>query len=156
TTTGKNRVFWDSGEKHVLSLARQADGTMLAGSSDEAILYRIGSDGTARALHDFDGDEVRAIASHGNTLYVAVNEFEKKPGSSTASSSPSKAHGTKIVLPSAPTPTPVTPAPPGRDRKGKGAIYRVDLDGRVEQLHALADSYFTALSVDRDGNLFAA
>jgi sugar lactone lactonase YvrE len=156
TTTGKNRVFWDSGEKHVLSLLRQADGTILAGSSDEAILYRVGSDGTARALHDFDGDEVRAIASYGTTLYVAVNEFEKKPGSSTAASSPSKAHGTKIVLPSGPTPTPVTPAPPGRDRKGKGAIYRVDLDGRVEQLHALADSYFTSLAVDREGNLFAA
>jgi hypothetical protein len=35
-------------------------------------------------------------------------------------------------------------------------VYRVDPDGRVEQLHALADGYFTALHVDADGNLFAA
>ncbi len=151
--TGKNHVLWDSGEKHVLSLLRQPDGSMLAGSSDEAILYRIGPDGSARAVHDFEGDELRAIAAHGDVVYVAVNEFEKKPGTSAPSTT--KPHGTKIVLPTGPSPTPA-PSPPGRERKGKGAVYRVDLDGRVEQLHALADSYFTALHADRDGNLFAA
>ena len=152
---GKNRVLWESGEKHILSLLRQPDGTLLAGSSDEGILYRVASDGTARALHDFDGDEVRSIVAHGGVLYVAVNEFEKKPG--TASTTlPAKAHGTKIVLPTSPGAPATPPAPPGRDRKGKGAVYRVEPDGRVEQLHALADSYFTALHVDKDGNLFAA
>jgi sugar lactone lactonase YvrE len=156
--TGKNRVFWDSGEKHVLSLVREPEGSMLAGSADEAILYRIAPDGTARALHDFDGDEVRAIARHGNVAYVAVNEFEKKSGGAGSSNPPAKAHGTKIVLPSGPgaSSSPPPGAPPGRDRKGKGAIYRVDLDGRVEQLHALGDSYFTALHADKDGNVFAA
>ncbi len=44
----------------------------------------------------------------------------------------------------------------GRDRKGKGAVYRVDADGRVEQLHALADSYFTALFAEADGGVYAA
>jgi hypothetical protein len=46
--------------------------------------------------------------------------------------------------------------PPTRDRKGKGAVFRVDPDGRTEQLHALTDGYFTALHVDGDGNVFAA
>src|SRR5260370_42015806 len=62
-----------------------------------------------------------------------------------------------MVLPSAPPPTTsTTTATMTRDRKGKGAVYRVDPDGRVEQLHALADGYFTALHVDPEGNLYAA
>ena len=167
--TGKNRVLWDSGEKHILSMVRLPDGSLLAGSADEAILYRVATDGKeaarrpdtggaiARALHDFDGDEVRAIAQKGGAIYLAVNEFEKKPGSAGATPSPQKAHGTKIVLPSSAVATTApSPAPPGRDRKGKGAIYRVDADGRIEQLHALADTYFTALHVDKDDNVFAA
>src|SRR5260370_42172859 len=61
-----------------------------------------------------------------------------------------------MVLPSAPPPTTsTTTATMTRDRQGGGAVCRVDPDGRVEQLHALADGYFTALYVDPDGNVWA-
>ncbi len=170
-TTGKNRVLWDSGEKHLLSLARTADGALLAGSADDAILYRVELSGappkdggavgpvsvSARALHDFDGDEVRAIAVRGNTTWVAVNEFDKKPGvPGAAAAAATKLRGTKMVLPPSPAVSTTPPAPPGRDRKGHGAVYRLDGDGRVEQLHALSDSYFTALHVDAEGTVWAA
>jgi hypothetical protein len=46
--------------------------------------------------------------------------------------------------------------PASKERKGKGAVYRVDDDGRVEQLHALADGYFTALARDGEGTLWEA
>jgi hypothetical protein len=156
----RDRLLYDAGEKHLLSLVRGEDGSLYAGSADQAILYRItptASGATVQALHDFDGDEVRAIARRGSTLYVAVNEFQHAGASTTTpSSGPTAPRGTKMVVP-ATTPTATTAAnASSRDRKGRGAIWRVDSDGRVEQLHALADGYFTALHADGDGNVWAA
>lgn len=154
----RDRLVYDTGEKHLLSLARSEDGALLAGSADHAILYKISPNAggaTVQALHDFDGDELRAIARRGNTVYVAVNAFQRTgTASSPSSAAAPEAHGTKIVV----APAAASSATTGlsRDRKGHGAIYRVDPDGRVEQLHALADGYFTALHVDHDGNVWAA
>lgn len=157
----RDRLVYDTAEKHLLSLLRGDDGSLLAGSADQAILYKItptATGATVQALHDFDGDEVRAIARRGASVYVAVNEFTRAgtttPTPATAASAPK---GTKMVLPAAPA-TSATTATAGltRDRKGHGAVYRVEPDGRVEQLHALADGYFTALHVDGEGNVWAA
>ncbi len=158
----RDRVLAETGEKHLLSLVRGDDGALYAGSADQAILYKIvpAANGTAtlQALHDFEGDELRAIARRGNTLYVAVNEFQRSGGTTTPSSSsgPNAPRGTKMVLPTPAPSSSTTSAGLTRDRKGRGAVYRVDPDGRVEQLHALADGYFTALHVDNDGNVWAA
>jgi hypothetical protein len=159
TVGNRARVVYDTGEKHLLSLLRGDDGALYAGSADQAILYRIVDNGADKApkiqaLHDFEGEELRAIARHGATLYVAVNEFQKSSSTTTTTTTTPAPRGTKIVLPANPPAAPTPPMP--RDRKGKGAVYRVDPDGRVEQLHALADGYFTALHVDSDGNLWAA
>jgi hypothetical protein len=157
--SGKNRVLYDTGEKHLLALERGEDGSLYAGSADQAILFKITPEGQGaklRALHDFEGEEVRAIARRGQTLYVAVNEFQRSSSTPPATSSSPPSRGTKIVLPNGPGSSSTPPPTPGRDRKGKGAVYRVDPDGRVEQLHALADGYFTSLHVDADGNVFAA
>src|SRR5205823_271756 len=125
------------------------------------ILYRIvpnsAGGATVSALHDFEGDELRAIARRGHTLYVAVNEFSHSGGSTSSTPSTAMPRGTKMVLPATTTtPAPTTGNGLTRDRKGRGAVYRVDPDGRVEQLHALADGYFTALHADGDGNVWAA
>jgi hypothetical protein len=142
----------ETGEKHLLSLARGENGALYAGSSDHAILFRItpgasGSSAKLEALHDFQGEEIRAIARHGATLYVAVNQFQK---SAAPSSTPSLFHGLPNLLAQA------AATAPGRDRKGKGAVWRVDPDGRVEKLHELSDGYFTALWVDGGGDVWAA
>jgi sugar lactone lactonase YvrE len=157
----RDKLISDTGEKHLLSLVRGDDGALYAGSADQAILYKITPGGaggaSVQALHDFEGDELRAIARRGNTLYVAVNEFQHAGGATatTTSTGPNAPRGTKMVLPTVPaTTSPSTGL--SRDRKGRGAVYRVDPDGRVEQLHALADGYFTALHVDGDGNVWAA
>jgi sugar lactone lactonase YvrE len=157
--SGRARMVYDSGEKHLLSLVRAEDGALYAGSADNAILYRISSDGAhVQAVHDFEGDEVRAIARRGATLYVVVNEFQKSSSTTTPTPSggPLAPRGTKIVLPTTSSTAPPPNNAASRDRKGKGAVYRLDPDGRVEQLHALADGYFTALHVDGDGNVYAA
>lgn len=155
----RDRQIYDTGEKHLLSLTRTDDGALLAGSADQAILYRItptASGASVQALHDFEGDELRAIARRGNVVYVAVNAFQSSSAAAPPSTGPLAPRGTKMVLPSPPaTATPSTTATMTRDRKGRGAVYRVDPDGRVEQLHALADGYFTALYVEPNGNVWA-
>jgi outer membrane protein assembly factor BamB len=156
----RDRLVYDTGEKHLLSLVRSDDGALLAGSADQAILYRIvptAGGANVQALHDFDGDEVRAIARRGNVTYVAVNEFQRSSASGSSSAGPDQPRGTKMVLPStSATTTTTSTATLTRDRRGRGAIYRVDPDGRVEQLHALADGYFTSVFADGDGNVWAA
>lgn len=159
----RDKLVYDSGEKHLLSLVRGDEGALYAGSADQAILYKItpgagGGAPTVQAVHDFEGDELRAIARRGSTLYVAVNEFQHGAGAAApaAPAGPNAPRGTKMVLPATPPTAPAASAGVPRDRKGRGAVYRVDPDGRVEQLHALADGYFTALYVDADGNVWAA
>ena len=154
--TGKSRVLWSSGEKHIMSLVADGKGGLFAGSAEEAILYRLGTDGSAKALHDFEGDEVRAIVPKGESIYLIVNELPKGtlPSGATPPPSTAKPHGTKMVLP--PAATASVPSASAREKKGKGAVYRLDADGRVEQLHALAESYFTALHVTDALEVYAA
>ena len=151
--TGGSRALWDSGDKHVISLA--TDGAnLLAGTADKAILYRVHPDGRAEAVHDFDADEVRAIVRAKGATYLAVNDFENPADANQplpAGAQPAK--GTRIAA----GPAPASPAIARTDAvKSRAAIYRLDDDGSIEQLFALADGYFTSLVLDGRGNLFAA
>jgi outer membrane protein assembly factor BamB len=150
---GAARPFWDSGDKHVISLVMDG-GSLLAGTADQAILYRVHPDGKAEALHDFDADEVRAIARGKGATYLAVNDFDN-PADANQPSPPGAqpAKGTPIVT----GPPPASAAIPRAGAvKAHAAVYRLDDDGGIEQLFALADGYFTSLVLDARGNLFAA
>lgn len=153
------RKLFESDTRQFLSLDRSDDGALYIGTADDAVLYRVdvqGDKATARAVQDFAGNEVRAIAHHKDVIFVAVNDMQR---GDTA------LRGTKIVTPpagsvpgvkaatSGATP-PTNPSPV--EKKGKGALYRIDPSGRVEQLHAITDGFFNALSVDAEGNLLAA
>jgi len=150
---GTVKMLWDAGDKHVMAMVRDGS-TLLAGTSDQAILYRVHADGHAEALHDFDADEVRAIVRGKGATYLAVNDFEaptdvKQP----APAGPQTAKGTPVVA----GPAPASGAIPRSDAvKARAAVYRLADDGGIEQLFALADGYFTSLSLDGQGNLFAA
>ncbi|MCX5743682.1 MAG: hypothetical protein NT062_14415, partial [Proteobacteria bacterium] len=68
-----------------------------------------------------------------------------------------------------PTKTPDVGTKPGADKeqnavtdlgrkgakKGKGALFRVGADGRLDQLHALTATYFTSVAVGPDGAIYA-
>jgi sugar lactone lactonase YvrE len=165
--SGKARVLWSSGDKHLLSMALTEDGTLLIGSADQAVLYRVrpqGGGAEVRVLHDFEGDEVRAIARDKGATYVAVNDF-KGQGLPVVSALASRSSRTPAPAAGGSAPTSSPPSvggppslsvPASRERKGKGAVYRVDDDGRVEQLHALSEGYFTALARDTEGTLWEA
>jgi outer membrane protein assembly factor BamB len=150
---GEVRLLWDSGDKHVMSLARDG-AALLAGTADQAILYRVHLDGHAEAVADFDADEVRAIVRGKDAIYLAVNDFDAPADANPpALGGPQTAKGTRIVA----GPAPASGAIPRTGAvKARAAVYRLGNDGGIEQLFALADGYFTSLFLDGQGNLFAA
>jgi hypothetical protein len=154
TVDGKGAVklLWDSGDKHIMAMVRDG-ATVLAGTADKAILYRVHADGHAEALHDFDADEIRAIVRGKGATYLAVNDFEAPTDKPAPKEGPQTAKGTPVVA----GPAPASGAIPRTDAvKAKAAVYRLADDGGIEQLFALADGYFTSLYLDGQGNLFAA
>ena len=153
------RKLFESDARQFLALHRSTDGALYVGTADDAVLYRVDPQGGGQAIHDFAGNEVRAIAQHQGVLYVAVNDMQR--GDTAARSTPTKivpaaagtAPGVKAAPPAGSTP-PSTSSP--TEKKGKGAVYRIDSSGRIEQLHAIVDGFFNALTVDDHGNVFAA
>jgi hypothetical protein len=148
---GSTRLLWDSGDKHIMTLA--ADGeSILAGTADKAILYRVQRDGRFEALHDFDADEVRAIMRVPGAIYLAVNDFEQLP-EPTPQVIPKPANGTRVVT----TTPPVSGSQPRSDQqKVHSAVYRLEDDGRIEQVFTLPDGYLTAFLTDPSGHLLVA
>jgi hypothetical protein len=145
---GRSRELWDSGDKHVVSLAQELGGarSLLAGTSEEAILYRISLEGRAEALQDFEAEEVRAIAPTKDAIYVAVNDFEKATVVTPAG--PAAAKGTRITLTPASAPSSAGSLPRPGQRKAKAGLYRLERDGRIEQIFSLTDGYLTAVLPD--------
>ena len=93
--------------RQFLALHRGEDGGLYVGTADDAVLYRIDPAGGGRAIHDFAGNEVRAIVQHGGSLYVAVNDMQR--GDAAAKATP-----TKITpAPAGSVPGVKAPAPPG-------------------------------------------
>ncbi len=155
---GTVRRHWDSGDKQIVSLHAQGDGTLLAGSSDQGILYRVHGDGRAEALHDFEADEVRAITASGRSTYLAVNAFDRagEGGGGPVGGGPPPAKGTRITLGGTASPASVGSLPRPGQVKSRSAVYRLDEDGSVEQVFALADGYLTALLAEPNGTVLAA
>ncbi len=148
--TSKAKLVYDFADKHLMSLLRAEDGSLFVGSSEQALVWRLWPGTTplrVETVHDFEGDEVRAIYRADKSLYVAVNEFTKSGGSSSLPVPPPTKGGTKISAGgTSAQAAAATPSMVQRDRKGKGAVYRIDDDGRTEQLLSTSDGYFTSLT----------
>jgi hypothetical protein len=157
---GSAKPMWDSGDKQVVTLLPEAAGSFLAGTSSEAIVYRVKKNGQAEALHDFDADEVRAMVRVGEATYIAVNDFPADFDLSSLSSSAAATapKGTKVVAPAG---APVAIGSTGRGSAGstvkaRAAVYRLADAGSIEQVFTLADGYLTALAADGHGGVLAA
>lgn len=160
------RKIFSTPARHFLALARGDDGALYVGTADDAVLYRIepprGTKGTpaARALHDFAGNEVRAIVARSGQVFVAVNDMQRGETQSRGARITPPAAGTAPGVKAAPAAsgsgsTPAA-APSLVEKKGKGALFRIDDAGRVEQLHAITDGFYNALHLDAAGSLYAA
>lgn len=153
--------YYDPDEKHLLCLARGPGGSLLAGSSDKAILYQVTAKGKARAVHDFDATELRdVVVGADGAIFVVANKFKlKTSGLPRFDQAKEGEDGTPVKASkekSASKHNKVRPQElrPGA-KEGKGAVYRLDVEGNAEQLLDLPKGYFTDLELDADGVLWA-
>lgn len=169
-TKGKATEVFDTEDKRITALATTSDGAIWLGTSERALVFRYDpkSDKT-RAMGDFAGNEISAIAATGGGVIVAANELSEIPAMGAKSAAqvseaekPNAPKGEPAKMPdvgSKPGADKDTPAnadiPRKGERKGKGALFRIGDDGRLEQLHALTQTYFTGIAVDKDGQVYA-
>jgi len=145
---GSSETLLETSETHVLSLVAGPGDTVFAGSSPEGIVYRIDAPGRAFVVLDSAYREVKALALGENgAILAAVVGGEASTSPPPAATPPAAA---------APSPTPVaevtvsetfavapTASAPAVSVAGqgasasaspKGAVIRVDPDGRTETL----------------------
>ncbi len=128
---GRAQLYFDADETHVMSLA--FDGTVLyAGTSDDAIVYRLRGPGQAEVVYDFPGNEVTALDARDGLLAVAANDMPAPRTTST------KTKGRSNRAP----------------RPGKGRLWTVDTEGRVERVFQRDDGHFTTVRVAEGGRIF--
>lgn len=129
-SNGNVEVWFESNQGHVLALAQSSEG-LLAGTDGDALVFRIEAAGRAEVIHDFPGNEVTALAARDGVIAVVANEMpapRSTPGSSKA-----------------PAPGP---------RAGKGRLFRVDADRRVDRLLSTDSEHYTAVAIDAEGMIF--
>ena len=155
SAAGKAVVYWKAPDKHVLALTYGPGGSLYAGTSPKAIVYRIVRRGTARAVHDFDATEVRALAGNRRVLYAAVNKMKGPKTWSVKVPSRHKPAGTAVhgVVRKRP---PEIRIPRLGAKKGVGGVFRIWGTGAADQLYGLKQSYFTSLEVTGNDDVYAA
>ncbi|HET6610912.1 MAG TPA: WD40 repeat domain-containing protein [Kofleriaceae bacterium] len=167
--SGKARVVLETGDKRVMSAAVATDGAIWVGTSDKALVFRYDPKrDESRAMADFAGNEITAMAAFAGGMVVAANDLEAPPtsgvktASAVAKALKEKKAGEKPDMPDEGTvpgaddrsPTGSEPRRKGA-RKGKGALFAVRGDGQLRQLHALTATYFTSIAVTDRGQIFA-
>jgi hypothetical protein len=170
TGSGKARVVFESDDKRVLAVARSSDGAIWLGTSDKAQVFRYDpKKKTTRAMADFAGNEITDLAPYNGGVLVIANDFDE-PSTSGFKTKAAIDKAKKKDDPGVEGKKPATGSKPGADksesssakvprkggRKGKGTLFRVHGDSRIEQLHALTQTYFTSLAVTETGRIFAA
>jgi hypothetical protein len=167
---GTAKEVFDTEDKRITAITTTSDGAVWFGTSERALVFRYDpKDGKTRAMADFAGNEVSAIAPYRDGVVVAANELLEvaTPQGKTATQieaveKPSAAKGQAASPPAVGTkpgadkdPTPVTDLGRKGAKKGKGALFRVGNDGRLDQLHALTATYFTSIAVSPAGAIYA-
>ena len=148
--------LWDSGDKHVVSLLQADDKHLYAGTSRGGDpLQASASTAAPRRWPTSTPRRCARWRASGGALYVAVNDFEKerrrrgrRPGPAAAT----RHAGSPSRPPDRPPSAGALPRP--GQRKAKAALYRIDPDGRMEQMFSIPDGYFTALAFDDDGRAY--
>ena len=169
-TGGSAKLAFDSEDKRITSLAVTSDGSVWMGTSERALVFRYDpKTNKTRAMADFAGNEVTALAAFRDGVVAAANELAETPPptgkSATQVEAVEKPNAPKGQVTKAPEvgskpgaekdPTPVTDLGRKGAKKGKGALFRIGGDGRLDQLHALTQAYFTSIAVGKDGSIYA-
>jgi len=169
-TNGAAKEVFDTDDKRITALAVTSDGAVWLGTSDRALVFRFDPKlGKARAMADFAGNEVSSLAAFRDGVVAAANDLAEQPPATgktatqiEAAEKPNAARGQTAKPPEVGTkpgadkdPVPVVDLGRKGAKKGKGALFRVGKDGRLDQLHALTQTYFTAVAISPDGAVYA-
>jgi hypothetical protein len=169
-TGGAAKEVFDTDDKRITALTVTSDGAVWLGTSDRALVFRFDPKlGKARAMADFAGNEVSSLAAYRDGVVAAANDLAeqppptgKTPAQIEAVEKPNAAKGQAAKPPEVGTkpgadkdPPPVTDLGRKGAKKGKGALFRIGKDGRLDQLHALTQTYFTAVAISPDGAVYA-
>ena len=169
-TGGTAKEVFDTDDKRVTAIAVTNDGAVWFGTSERALVFRFDpKDGKTRAMADFAGNEVTAIAPYRDGVVVAANDLAETPPATgktstqvEAAEKPAQSKGQAVKPPDVGTkpgadkdPNAVTDLGRKGAKKGKGALFRIASDARLDQLHALTATYFTSLAVTAEGTVYA-
>jgi hypothetical protein len=169
-TGGTIKEVFDSDDKRITALTVTGDGAVWLGTSDRALVFRYDPKlGKARAMADFAGNEISALAPFAGGVIAAANDLVEQPPPTAktptqveAAEKPNASKGQVAKPPEVGSrpgadkdPIPVTDLGRKGAKKGKGALFRIANDGRLDQLHALTQTYFTSLAVGTDGAIYA-
>ena len=151
-TGGAAREVFATDDKRITALTVASDGAVWLGTSDRALVFRFDPRlGEARAMADFAGNEVSSLAAFPGGVIAAANDLveqppptAKSPAQVEAAEKPNAAKGQVAKPPEVGSkpgadkdPLPVTDLGRKGAKKGKGALFRIGKDGRLDQLHAL-------------------
>ena len=138
--TGAVDLVFDSDEPQLSSVAVADDGTVFAGSTGKGLVFKITGPGRASILLDCPGDEAKGLAWHKGHLFVIANDIGDAP------EPPRRPGGASTNA--------AGPSPVARIKVGKGALLRIDAEGRSEELFRRADTHFVSLALDDTGRPF--
>ena len=166
---GTAKEVFDTDDKRITALTVTSDGRVWLGTSERALVFRFDpKESKGRAMADFAGNEVSSLAPYRDGVVAAANDLAETPPAQgktaaqiEAAEKPTAAKGQTTKLPDAGSKPGADKDPPtvadlGRKgaKKGKGALFKIGGDGRLDQLHALTATYFTAIAVSTDGSIF--
>jgi hypothetical protein len=169
-SNGKAKQIFDTEDKRVTAITTTSDGAVWFGTSERALVFRYDpKDNKTRAMADFAGNEVSAIAPYRDGVVVAANDLAEATATTgktvtqlEAAEKPNALKGQVAKAPDVGTKPgadkdPVAVSDLGRKgaKKGKGALFHIGTDGRLDQLHALTATYFTSVAVSPDGAVYA-
>lgn len=167
---GTAKRLFDTEDKRVTAMTTTSDGALWFGTSERALVFRYDAKtGTTRAMADFAGNDITAIAPYRDGVVVAANDLAEPPAPAgktatqiEAVEKPDAAKGQAAKPPAIGSqpgadkdPSPVTDLGRKGAKKGKGALFRIGSDGRLDQLDALTATYFTSVAVAPDGAVYA-
>jgi hypothetical protein len=180
-TAAGAQVHYQSDQANLTSLARAADGAILAGSDPNGILYRIPAAGKAEILYDAPFTEIRSVIARadGTVAFLAMggavgkrSQTVNQPAGTPATGLPQvtttitvteEAQGGLDLKPKATPPAAATPAPAASatavsstlDVPGldRSAIYRLNADRTVDQLYVTKEESLYDLA-DGEGVLY--
>ena len=165
---GQGKVWFDSSDTHLRSIAVRPNGTVLVGGSGKGRIYEVASDGTAHALYDSALNEISSIyvdpngvgwaSAVSNVLPTAApqqQQQQQKQGQQQQQQQQTKKdEGNPSVEVSFSFEEPPGAGQSGTpSQPGAAELYRINTDGFVETVHKFDHDMIYSISGGPNGSI---